>query len=351
MHRSTYLPLLLCLAFPASMAQAQNCPPGTLSQIPGLHPTGVDAFGSVLPGGAADPHYSIPLLSAQAVVVTTPDVGWLANDATSKWVWQQFDGLPTNVTLTFRLEFDLTGLNPATASVTGLWSTDNFGDDILINGASTGSTSPTHTAAAPFTITTGFVTGINTLDFIVRDVGLIAGFRILEIDGTACQESTCVAFCNGDGSGTLCPCGNHNDNSAGQAAGCTNGQGNLTGGVLTCVGTASLALGPPSQGGLQLRAWNIRANQPGMFIMGTNKVNGGNGVQFGDGLRCVSAIVRLQIVMGGFDRVALSTVDLTAFVSVSPSVRYYQYWYRDPVGGCGTPNGNLTNGIEVLWLP
>ena len=37
---------------------------------------------------------------------------------------------------------DLTGLDPLTAVIQGSWSTDNSGNDILVNGVSTGNTSP-----------------------------------------------------------------------------------------------------------------------------------------------------------------------------------------------------------------
>ena len=37
----------------------------------------------------------------------------------------------------------------------------------------------------PFSINSGFVAGLNTLDFVVEDVGVISGFRVAEISGTA----------------------------------------------------------------------------------------------------------------------------------------------------------------------
>lgn len=42
----------------------------------------------------------------------------------------------------------------------------------------------------PFTINSGFVQGINTLDFVVQDVGSISGFRVGEISGTAQPKGT-----------------------------------------------------------------------------------------------------------------------------------------------------------------
>ena len=34
----------------------------------------------------------------------------------------------------------------------------------------------------------------------------------------------------------------------------------------------------------------------------------------------------------------------------SGGVRMYQAWYRNPGGPCGSGN-NLTNGIQVTWVP
>lgn len=43
---------------------------------------------------------------------------------------------PTKVTRTFRTTFDLTGLDPTTAVINGLWGVDVFGEDMLLNGVS-----------------------------------------------------------------------------------------------------------------------------------------------------------------------------------------------------------------------
>ena len=162
------------------------------ASIPGLFTTGVDNFGIALGDGASDPHYSIVSPSGPGIVVSQSNIpgDWLSNSSSSRWIWQQFDGQPTNVTRTFRTTFDLTGLNPSTASIAGTWAADNFLDQILINGVSIG-TIPNNPAGSnfisfsPFNINSGFQAGINTLDFVVRDAGFISGFRVGEISGTA----------------------------------------------------------------------------------------------------------------------------------------------------------------------
>jgi len=104
---------------------------------------------------------------------------WTGHTATAGWIPPQanqgtFPNSTGSGTYAYRITFDLAGLDPATAAIQGSWSTDNFGLDVLLNGASTGNT---HAAEPPsmftyfaaFTISTGFVAGVNTLDFVVNN--------------------------------------------------------------------------------------------------------------------------------------------------------------------------------------
>jgi hypothetical protein len=157
--------------------------------IPGLFPTGIDISGKVLAHGASDPHYRI-LSPNQSAVVVTPNIDWLPDSTTSRWVWQTASGQPIYVTRAFRITFDLTGLDSATTVISGTWATDDYGRDILINGVSTanicGQVSGTgYRAYCNFSIASGFVSGVNTLDFVVEDTGgNIAGLRVDSIHGT-----------------------------------------------------------------------------------------------------------------------------------------------------------------------
>jgi hypothetical protein len=163
--------------------------------IPGLQSTGVASDGSLLSNGAADPHYSVTEAGgADAAVLNSIPGNYLSNGPDSRWIWQNADGAPNAVTRTFRLSFDLTGLDPNTAELSGQWATDNEGLDILINGTSTGNEidpddlSGIHDAfnqLHAFSVTSGFVSGTNTLDFVVKDNQDVAGFRASGIDGTA----------------------------------------------------------------------------------------------------------------------------------------------------------------------
>ena len=154
--------------------------------------TGLDASGNPLALGSSDPHYQIEIAgNPQAVVLNPPDPGYFPNDLASEWVWQNADSQPANVTLTFRTTFDLTGFDPRTAVISGLWATDNSGLDMRLNGHSTGIALPNslgtnYSLLHSFAIhdPAFFQNGINTLEFVVEDTGGVAGFRA-QLTGTA----------------------------------------------------------------------------------------------------------------------------------------------------------------------
>jgi len=160
--------------------------------IPTLFSTGVDAGGSVVANDTlGDAHYSltsVPGGSSMSLIAVTSahgfpvgGVAWNADNTISRWI------APANNTAsgprslsapagdyTYRTTFDLTGFIPGTASISGQWASDNNGLDILINGVSTGNTHGDSRGVAyqffkPFTISSGFVAGMNTLDFVVNN--------------------------------------------------------------------------------------------------------------------------------------------------------------------------------------
>jgi hypothetical protein len=161
--------------------------------------TGVDASGAPLSGGSADPHWSIvagPGITSPlpGEVLTSPNILY-AMSAVSQWIWVNADGSGTaGSPYTFRLTFDLTGLNPSTATISGAWGVDNEGV-ILLNGAT-----PTGTGALSltnfndegnfdvfngFSITGGFVAGVNTLDFLATDNDNPGALNVSTLIGTA----------------------------------------------------------------------------------------------------------------------------------------------------------------------
>ena len=161
--------------------------PSNAAIISDLFPTGVDSSGTPLGDGVSDPHYFILETTSSGVVINENKIhnAWVSHSSNSNWIWQEATGEPVKVTRTFRTTFDLTGLDPNTASISGKWAVDNQGLDILVNGISTGQTNFGFEELTTFNINSGFVDGLNTLDFVARDVGLRAGFLVDSISGNA----------------------------------------------------------------------------------------------------------------------------------------------------------------------
>lgn len=169
-----------------------------VQQLGGLFPTGVDQFGVVLADGATDPHYQIfvnpnsespdAILQDSTIfpIVAGP---WLANDAVSKWIGPAFNtSAAFGGDYTYRVTFDLTGFDPTTATVGGLWASDNDGIGILVNGAPTGNLNTQgFGGATAFQINPGsFVSRLNTIDFVVNNASAgFTGLRVTEISGGA----------------------------------------------------------------------------------------------------------------------------------------------------------------------
>jgi len=156
-------------------------------------------------------------------------------------------------------------------------------------------------------------------------------------------------FCVGDGSGTPCPCGN-NAPSSFLPTGCVNSA--LSAGTLLAGGSASV-----SADSVVLVAAGVVPSLPGVFFSGTNAINGGSGVTFGDGLRCAGQnAVRIQVTGSDANGNAISTVEVSTNGQAysnevsAGDVLNYQYWYRDVAAGgpCGNSH-NLTNALQVVW--
>jgi hypothetical protein len=84
------------------------------------------------------------------------------------------------------LTFSLSGLNPATAQITGQFAADNHITATKINGTTVaGATTDTFGSYTSFAINSGFISGINTLDFLVLDDGAPMSLRVNALAGTA----------------------------------------------------------------------------------------------------------------------------------------------------------------------
>jgi len=158
----------------------------------GFDPNGV--FG-LLPGNAVDAHYILidsndPANMDPETLVWVDDVtpfpSYIINGPKSAWIGAVVNpnGNPLG-RYAYRTTFVIDSVDPDTAILEGVWSMNGVGRDILINGQSTGTTVELFQAYrifSPFTITEGFVTGLNTLDFVVDVTPDATGAAALRVE-------------------------------------------------------------------------------------------------------------------------------------------------------------------------
>jgi CHRD domain len=156
-----------------------------------------------------------------------------------------------------------------------------------------------------------------------------------------------TAMCFGDGTGGACPCGNNG--AAGH--GCENSS--TTGGSLLA------ASGHVSPDNVVLIATGEKPTALSIFIQGNSTVPP---TVFGDGLRCINGLKRLQTknATGGavaYPEGAEPSITTRAAALGQPNnpgdVRGYQVYYRDPdLTFCASPPGNtfnISNVVQLTW--
>lgn len=152
-------------------------------------------------------------------------------------------------------------------------------------------------------------------------------------------------FCFCDGSSNPAPCGNQGVSGRG-CANSMHGQGAM----LVASGIPSV-----SANSLVLHGRDVVGALEGVFFQGDLNLNNGMGVILGDGLRCAGGnLQRLQVAFSNPSGETDSSVDLSTAngVVTSPGdTRIYQLWYRDSNQGPCSSSYNLTNALEVTWLP
>jgi hypothetical protein len=114
--------------------------------------------------------------------------------------------------------------------------------------------------------------------------------------------------------------------------------------------------GPPSVSGgpLDFTAAPV-PDQPGIVYFGGGQVNGGAGIPFGNGQRCVNSggagVFRLPVAVASGNQL-VCTLDFGSAPGtnvVAGSVWHFQAWYRDPAaGGAGF---DLSDGLTVTFCP
>lgn len=172
--KSTKINIILAATTLLSLAASQAS-----GQILGLYNTGVDDLGQVLPIGTIDPHYQVSGQASVAYVVPLPTTPggfpWIPAPAGSAWIgpnpnepWPNDPEGDYHYTLS--VTFNLTAAQAASASVSGFWASDNS-TQLYLNGADTGFNTDLNefNTLASFNVTSGFVVGVNSLDFVVNN--------------------------------------------------------------------------------------------------------------------------------------------------------------------------------------
>jgi hypothetical protein len=173
------LKLLLMVATASTATLALFAPALRAVPIGGLYDTGVDNSGVPFASpNVADPHYSLIVSPQASTAVTVDDTNypfppWLPNTPTARWIGSAADGSGLGGSnFIYRTTFNLPpSALLSSVSLSGLWAVDDVGTGILINGNATGQTTSSNTSLTAFTITSGFVSGINTLDFPIQNLG------------------------------------------------------------------------------------------------------------------------------------------------------------------------------------
>ncbi len=156
------------------------------NHISGLYSTGVDDTGALLSQGATDTHYTI-ITGPQtgALYVPPPNPVWYARTSTSQWISPsvvQSASLPAG-TYQYRTTFTVTG--PATGlTISVNCSSDDTITDVRLNGTSVATNVGAYNTWTNFTITSAFVSGTNTLDFYLSNVGSSSSGLQLQMTGT-----------------------------------------------------------------------------------------------------------------------------------------------------------------------
>jgi len=264
------------------------------------------------------------------------------------------------ITHTFAADLDITLTSPA-GSVVQVTSDNGGGSDNVFNGTlfdgdvldpvtdhvyTTGVVVPLLSPEGSF----DFFVGENpngSWTLTVNDDANADGGTVVRWDLTlrTCAGAGATPFCFGDGSGTACPCGN-----AGAAGnGCASSV-NVNGANLSATGTPSIL-----NDTLVLVGTGM-PNSSALYFQGTSQLNGGLGSVFGDGLRCAGGnIIRLgtKANQGGASQYPSGADPLISVRGNNSAggTRTYQIWYRNAAAFCTASTFNLSNGVQLTWLP
>jgi len=161
------------------------------------------------------------------------------------------------------------------------------------------------------------------------------------IDNPRITSELGTAYCFGDGSGTPCPC----NNRGARGTGCANSTGR--GASIDANGSPSVAADD-----LEIVASDMPPHVSVLLFQGTQRVNGGAGAAFGDGLRCVGGVLKRfpgqsASAAGG----ATWGPGLASFGGWTAGLtENFQAWYRNNGGPCGS-GFNLSSARSITFTP
>ena len=153
----------------------------------------------------------------------------------------------------------------------------------------------------------------------------------------------CTCEANNPG-GNIAPCGNYNDNSDPNGAGCQHDD-SAAGANLSGSGVASV-----SNDSLVLNGIRGPISNSSLFFQANNDLNG-LAVYLNDGIQCTGGgLIRIQPRPTNSGGSASTTIGIAAKTGVSPGeTKYYQWWFRDPGGSPCGDEGNTSNGYMITW--
>jgi hypothetical protein len=196
---------------------------------------------------------------------------------------------------------------------------------------------------------------IKSIEVIGNPYGAFMMMDDMEVDlggGSTVGTAFCFAHVGNPG-GNVCPCGNENDNSDPDGAGCANAYF-AAGAKLSGSGIASITNDTVVLAGTR--------GQPGnssMFFQANNNLDG-TLVWLDNGVQCAGGgLIRLKVKMNDGTGDALSSpMVITArsaqfnHVIVAGETLYYQWWYRETDDICQQDeDANTSNGYEITWTP
>lgn len=145
--------------------------------------TGVAANGSVLAAGSTDSHYTLLYSSdggSYTATTTTPNGAWAGDTSTAGWISPGASGNSSwnSGYYIYETTLDLTGYNASTASLSGMIAGDDFYYIYLNRGGNAVFSGSGFSSLTPFLVNSGFVSGINQVDFVVVNQGSATGLMV-----------------------------------------------------------------------------------------------------------------------------------------------------------------------------